>query len=249
MAAGRARAVVILPGVMVDRHSARAGSAAVLPMLIGVVPFGLIAGAAPVSEGLGGGLAGVLSVAIFAGASQLAAIDVLASDGSVITTAVVVWTINLRLLLYSASIAPLMARHSLPRRLGLAYFLTDQAYAVTITRFSAPTDDGAETSYYLGAGLTLWSAWQVATWTGVVVGAAIPDDVPLEFAIPLVFLVLLIPTLTTRPAVAAAVVGGLSAVAAGHFGAGPLSVLIGAIVGTAVDYRVGDEAAASEASP
>ena len=88
------------------REDFRAGARAVAPMLVGIVPFGLVAGATPVTHGLGGAVAVGFSVIVFAGASQLAAIDVLGSGGSALVAALAAWTINLRLLLYSASIAP-----------------------------------------------------------------------------------------------------------------------------------------------
>ena len=118
----------------------RAGARAVAPMLVGVVPFGLVAGASPAEEGLGAGAAIGFSTIVFAGASQLAAIDVLGDGGSALVAAVAAWTINLRMLLYSASLAPHLAAESLRTRLGVAYLLTDQAYAVSITRWDG-TDD------------------------------------------------------------------------------------------------------------
>ena len=202
-------------------------------MLVGIIPFGLIAGATPVTNGLGGAAAIGLSTIVFAGASQLAAVDVLAHGGSVLVAVLAACTINLRMLLYSASIAPYLADEPVPRRLGAAYLLTDQAYAVSITRWSEDTDRERRLPYFLGAGLLLWSAWQVSTVVGVLVGSAVPADVPLDFAVPLVFLVLLVPTLTSRPALVAAAVGGAAAVAAAEAGAGPLYIIVGALSGIA----------------
>jgi len=202
-------------------------------MLVGIIPFGLIAGATPVTNGLGGAAAIGLSSIVFAGASQLAAVDVLAHGGSVLVAVLAACTINLRMLLYSASIAPYLADEPVPRRLGAAYLLTDQAYAVSITRWSTDTDRERRLPYFLGAGLLLWSAWQVSTVVGVLVGSAVPADVPLDFAVPLVFLVLLVPTLTSRPALVAAAVGGAAAVVAAEAGAGPLYIIVGALSGIA----------------
>ena len=202
-------------------------------MLVGIIPFGLIAGATPVTNGLGGAAAIGLSSIVFAGASQLAAADVLAHGGSVLVAVLAACTINLRMLLYSASIAPYLADEPVPRRLGAAYLLTDQAYAVSITRWSTDTDRERRLPYFLGAGLLLWSAWQVSTVVGVLVGSAVPADVPLDFAVPLVFLVLHVPTLTSRPALVAAAVGGAAAVAAAEAGAGPLYIIVGALSGIA----------------
>ncbi|HSL59671.1 MAG TPA: AzlC family ABC transporter permease [Acidimicrobiales bacterium] len=212
----------------------RAGAASVAPMLIAVVPFGLVAGATPVAEGLGTGAAVGLSTLVFAGASQLAVTDVLADGGSWWIAALTAWTINLRMLLYSASLAPYLAAEPMRRRVTSAYVLTDQAYAVSVARWATPGDDPVRRSgFYLGAGFLLWAVWQVCTLIGALAGGAVPDDVPVDFAIPLVFLVLLVPVLTTRPAIVAATVGGLGAVAAAELGAGPLSLIIGAAGGIA----------------
>jgi predicted branched-subunit amino acid permease len=211
----------------------RAGAAAVAPMLVGIIPFGLVAGATPVNDGLGGAAAIGLSTIVFAGASQLAALDALAHGGSVLVAVLAACTINLRMLLYSASISPYLADEPRPRRLATAYLLTDQAYAVSITRWSSGNGGEGRVPFFLGAGLLLWIVWQASTIVGVLVGAAVPADVPLDFAVPLVFLVLLVPTLTSRPAVVAAAVGGGAAVAAAEAGAGPLYVIVGALSGIA----------------
>ena len=214
-------------------RDARAGAGMVAPMLVGVVPFGLVAGATPASHGLGTGAAIGFSTILFAGASQLAAMDVLIGGGSAAVAIAAAWTINLRMLLYSASLAPHTADWPRRHRLFAAYLLTDQAYAVSITRWSAAEPDPEEhrVAYYLGAALLLWVVWQLSTIVGALAGNAVPEDLPIDFAIPLVFLVLLIPTITTRPAAAAAIAGGGAAVAAGELGAGSLSILVGAVVG------------------
>jgi len=218
----------------VKREEFRAGVIAVTPLLVGVIPFGLVAGAAPVDAGLGGGIAVGLSTVVFAGASQLAMVDVLGGGGSVAVAVLTAWTINLRLMLYSASLSPFLARESHTRRAGIAYVLTDQAYAVSITRW-AGGGHGAEPErrvpFYLGAALALWVNWQVCTVVGVLLGAAIPDALPIEFAVPLVFLVLLVPTLTSSPAVMAALFGGAAAVLCAQYGDAHLATVAGAAAG------------------
>src|SRR6185436_8600595 len=100
-------------------------------------------------------------------------------------------TINLRLMLYSASLAPHLAEVPLRRRLLIGYLLTDQAYAVSITRWTKEADIEAaggppapgldrKLPYYFGAGLTLWGTWQVCTIAGIFAGSALPDSLPLD---------------------------------------------------------------------
>ncbi len=216
----------------------RAGARAVAPMLIGVVPFGLVAGATPADGGLGTGAALGFSTIVFAGASQLAAIDVLADGGSVLVAVLAAWTINLRMLLYSASLAPFLAGEKLWRRLLGAYLLVDQVYAVAITRWpddaaAQAREPGRRVWFMVGAGGLLWSSWQASTLVGALVGPAVPESLPLDFAVPLVFLVLLVPAVNSRPAAVAAVCGGLGAVLSAEAGAGHLSIIVGAVMGIA----------------
>lgn len=226
----------------------RAGAAAAAPMLLGVVPFGLVAGATPVSHGFGGWSAVGLSSVVFAGASQLAIVDVLSHGGSAAVAILAAWTINLRMVLYSASLAPYLGREPTRRRLGAAYLLVDQVYALSISRWAGDDRTEDRLSYYLGAGALLWAAWMTSTVAGAVLGGAVPDSVPLDFALPLVFLVLLVPVLVDRPAVVAAVAGGVAAVLAAQAGAGPLSTIVGAAAGIAAGAAA-DARRAARAAP
>jgi predicted branched-subunit amino acid permease len=193
-----------------------------------------VAGATSVSDGHGVAAAVGMSTIVFAGASQLAAFQALADGGSAIVAAIAAWTINLRMLLYSASLAPHLAHERTSRRLLAAYILTDQAYAVSILRWEASdTDPRSRLSYYFGAGGVMWLSWQLSTLAGALGGSVIPSDIPLDFAVPLVFLVLLVPTITSKPAAVAAAAGGAAAVLSGEAGAGALSILAGAVVGIA----------------
>jgi branched chain amino acid efflux pump len=226
------------------RAELAAGTRSIAPMLIGIIPFGLVAGATPVALGLGGGVSIGLSTIVFAGASQLAAADALGDGASAAVAVIAACTINLRLMLYSASLAPHLAEVPLRRRLFVGYLLTDQAYAVSIVRWTKEADDEAaggppapgldhKLPFYFGAALTLWGTWQVCTIVGIFIGSALPDSLPLDFAVPLVFLVLLVPAITSRPSAVAAMVGGGAALLADQAGANHLSVLFGALAGIA----------------
>lgn len=208
-----------------------------IPMLAGVIPFGLVAGAAPVAAGYDLFAAVGMSTIVFAGASQLAMTDVLAGGGSALVAAMAAWTINLRLLLYSASMAPHLAHEPLRKRLVASYLTVDQNYALSMAHWANPSRR-ADASYLIGGGLLLGTSWIAATALGAVVGNALPDELPLDFAVPLIFLVLLIPVMTDRPAIAAALVGGAVAVGSAEAGAGPWAVMLGAIAGIAAGTAV-----------
>ena len=174
-----------------------------------------MAGFSAVDAGLSVLQASGLSLLVFAGASQLAAIDLIRQDTAVVVIVLTVIVINTRFLMYSASLAPHFAGAGAGQRLGLAYLLTDQAYAVSVSHYetSRPARSN-RIAYYLGAALGLWVTWQTCTIVGALAGAGIPDDWSLDFAIPLVFLALLVPAVSDRSRRVAAAVAGIAAVAA-----------------------------------
>lgn len=224
------------------REIMREGVAVAAPIAVGVVPFGLVAGAAPVDAGQSVGEAIGFSVFVFAGASQLAAIDILAGGGAVAVAALSALMINLRMLMYSASLAPHFAESRVRERVGVAYVLTDQAYALSLARFSGdrPFESPVQRlQYYFGVALTFWVTWQTSTIIGALGGGSIPDSIPLDFAIPLAFMALLVPAVTDRPTVVAAAVGGIGTVVAAEVGVGDLSLVLGASLGIVAGTMVG----------
>jgi predicted branched-subunit amino acid permease len=225
------------------RASFQAGAVAVSPVLLGIVPFGLVAGVAAVEAGLGLAEAVGFSVVVFAGASQLAALELLGTGAPAWVAIMTAAVINLRMAMYSASIGSYMTDQPTGRRWVASYLLTDQAYALSLARYQQ--EGGTKPAvdrfwFYLGTALVLWAVWQITTVLGVVVGGAVPEAVPLGFAVPLTFLCLLVPTVTDRPTLAAALVGGGVALAAAPLPANlgmPLGAGTGVLVGYALARR------------
>ncbi|MCX6038609.1 MAG: AzlC family ABC transporter permease [Chloroflexi bacterium] len=179
------------------------------PILLGVAPFGLIFGALAVNAHIAVPAAQVMSSIIFAGSSQFIAAQMMGTGASGLVIILVVFVVNLRHALYSASVAP-HVRHLAPGwKFLLAYLLTDEAYAVTITHYNQEGDPANKHWYFLGAGLTLWTVWQVSTATGIFIGAQLPQDWPLGFVLPLTFIALVVPALKDKASVAAAVTAAL----------------------------------------
>ena len=208
------------------------GARAVSPLLLAVVPFGLVLGVTAAATAVGGLLGIATSSIIFAGAAQLVTIQLFDAGTSLFVVILTALVVNVRHLMYSAALAPHFSEFPRRSRWLLPYLLTDQAFAVSMTRYETADDPLYKRWYFAGAGLTLWVSWQIATVAGVVLGAQIPDSLGLSFAIPLVFLALLIPVVQTRPGLLAAVVGGLVAVAAFDAPYG-LGLVIGALAGIA----------------
>ncbi|MEM8902537.1 MAG: AzlC family ABC transporter permease [Actinomycetota bacterium] len=213
-----------------DRAAFRSGVGSVVPLLPAMAPFGMVSGAAVAEVELGLAEALGLSAVLFAGASQLAVLDVLDSGGGVLVAIAAAWVINLRFLLYSTSLAGEVDGLGRGRRFGMGYVLTDQAYAVAISGIGERPRD--ETYWrYVGAAWTIWLTWQLSTVVGVLVGDRVPDDIPLDFAVPLLFIALVIPVIVDRPSVVAAVVAAVVSVTAAELGAGDAALLVGALTG------------------
>ncbi|MDB2241832.1 AzlC family ABC transporter permease [Halorubrum ezzemoulense] len=208
-----------------------AGVRDVSPLMLGVAPFALVAGIAAVDAGLGLAEAVGMSVIVFAGASQLATLELLGENAPLAVVVGTAAVINLRMLMYSASIAPHFADYGRRLRAGLAYLLTDQAYALSVAEFDE-NPDRSRWRYYLGAAASLWIVWQIGTVVGVVLGAGVPDAWGLTFAVPLVFLALLVPAMKDRPTTVAGVAGGAVAVVAAGLPLN-LGLLVGALCGVA----------------
>lgn len=205
-----------------------------MPLLLGVIPFGFITGATAVDAGIPPLQAILMSSLVFAGAAQLAAIelyDQAAPVGIIVLTAVIV---NLRHLMYSASIAPYFNRFSSGWRWVCAYGLTDQTYAVSLTEFQSNSHSPQSSRvFYLGAAVTIWVAYQLSTTAGVVIGARIPSELSLSFAVPLTFIALLFTVIEDRTTTIAALVAGSIGVLSGWLPY-ELGLLSGALVGVAV---------------
>ena len=213
-----------------------AGLRAISPILLGIFPFATISGVAAGEAGLSLAQAFAMSVGIFAGASQLASVQLIRDHANGLVIVLTAIVINLRMAMYSASIADHFRRYSLPVRAFLSYFLTDQAYAVSITHFQR--DEAGKGWYYFGAAIAPWTVWQLGTAMGLLLGASVPPSWSLDFAIPLTFIALVMPNIRNRASASAAMAAVLLAVAA-HGLPYNLGLLTAAIGGIGVGMRTG----------
>ena len=217
------------------RRALRAGFVAILPIVVGVVPFGLIYGVTAADAGVSAPLGIGMSSIIFAGAAQLATVQLLDGGAAALVIIATGLVINSRHLMYSASLEPHFRHMSIGRRAFQSYLLTDQAYAVSIAHFSKKDEPRTKTWYFLAAGLTLWVVWHVTTVIGFALGTEVPESWSLDFAIPLVFLALLIPAIEDRFTLAAAASAGLLSVALVDVPLN-LGLLVSALAGIVVGF-------------
>jgi len=212
------------------------------PLQLGVIPFGMLYGIGALAAGMPVWLAQLTSMLVFAGAAQLVIVQMLGAAAGALPIGLTAVLLNLRHMLYSASVAE-HVRH-LPRRwrVLLAYLLTDEAYAVAILRYARPAGPGPDLRhwYFLGCGLTLWGCWQLSTALGIAFGARIPPEWDIDFAVPLTFIALLTLLVKERAGQAAALVAALAvlALAALPYRLGlVLAIVLGLLAGAAVARR------------
>lgn len=216
------------------------GLRALLPLTPGVIPFGLVTGVMAVELGLSPATAMGMTLLFYSGSAQMVALQLLHNGVLPVAIVATALIINLRFIMYSASLAPHF--HGLHRRWTwpLCYLLSDQAYALCTLKFDSGELGRYAHHYYAGTALGMWLAWQLSVLAGVYLGASIPESWSLSFAIPLSFLALLVPGIRDRATLGAAVVGGVIAVLAVDmpYNLGLVSAAVGGIVaGLVIETR------------
>ena len=192
----------------------------------------MIFGALAVNARISTAAAQAMSSILFAGSAQFISAQLIGSGASAVVILLVVFVVNLRHALYSASVAPYLKGLQPAWKALLAYLLTDEAYAVAITHYAEEGGPDNRHWYFLGAGLTLWTSWQISTAFGIFIGAAIPPEWPLSFVLPLTFIALVVPALKDRAELAAALSAGLVGLLASGLPY-KLGLILAAVVGIA----------------
>ncbi|WP_424976406.1 AzlC family ABC transporter permease [Dinoroseobacter sp. S124A] len=177
-----------------------------LPFLLVVIPFGLLFGVVGTEAGLNIAEVMGFSLLVIAGAAQFTAVQLMTENAPVLVILASALAVNLRMAMYSASIAPYLGPLPLWQRALCAYFLVDQTYAVSIARFQARPEMSlrARFAFHLGTATPICLLWYPSTYLGAVLGTRIPPDYALDFALPITFLALIAPALTSLAHVAAA---------------------------------------------
>lgn len=189
-----------------------AGVRDIAVVLPGPFSVALVASVAATTAGLTAVQAYVMVGLTFAGASQLAALELMASEAAVVVVVATALIINARFAIFSASLAPHFSHFSARWRWLLGLVLSTPAAVLALARFGADESVDAR-SYYLGAAVTMWLVWQLGALLGIALGTRVPDIPGLDFVVPLVFIGLLFSTINGRATAVAAAVGGVVAVA------------------------------------
>ena len=164
----------------------------VLPLLIPVFPFGLIIGVIGIELGFSPLMVYATSLIVFSGSAQIVLFQLISAGASPIVTLTSVAVTNSRHFLYGAVLSEYLEDLSKPWKAFLSYFLVDQSFALSHRFFQENSSLKNKHYYLLGSGFTLWLVWQVSSLVGIFLGAVVPEELGLSFAIPLTFLSLII---------------------------------------------------------
>ena len=163
-----------------------------IPLMIPVVPFGIIFGVLAIDLGLSPFSAIAMSIIIFGGASQIIFLQLFSAGASSLVILSSVGAVNSRHLLYGTVLSEHLSDLNLTKKIIVSYFLVDQAFAVSNDHFKKNKKDKDKYFHLIGGGLNCWIVWQITTIIGIYLGSIIPEKLGLTFAIPLTFLALLV---------------------------------------------------------
>lgn len=216
-----------------------AGVKSMLPLLVGVAPFGMIFGALALTNGLSVPATLAMSAFVYAGSAQFIAANLVGTGASAWLIIGTTFVVNLRHLLYSVTMAPHLTH--LPHRWQamLAFWLTDESFVMVNQRYQQADAMGYKHWFFLGSAVIMYTTWQVSTWLGVFAGQRIADPLSwgLDFALPATFIGMLIPLIKDRATLASVMVAGLVAVLGRNF-EHQLGLVVAAILGIVIGVIV-----------
>jgi len=197
------------------RATFRAGQRAILQSLPGAGAWGLVSGVAMVKGGLAVPWAIFMSLTVYAGSAQLAALPLIAGGMPLWVIVATGLITNLRFVIYSAALRPYFAQESTGKRAALGFFMTD----FTFTLFMRTAQEGRlpeqhRDAWFAGVCTNNWITWQISAITGIVAASYVPTEWGLEFTGTLALIALVGPALTARPALVGAVVAAVIALLA-----------------------------------
>ena len=222
-----------------DRRAFFAGAKEIIALGFPGIPFGMVIGVVIAESGIGDLAGWVGSWAILAGAANLALLELMAEQASAAVVLLTVAFINSRHAMYSAALRPKFAGFPRWFRWVGPYFLIDQVFALAA---SQPDDmpDRERMWNYFGSAVTLWTMWVASVTAGLFLGDVIDPDWHLTFAVPLLFTGLMLLSISNRPGIVAAVVGGGVALLTADFPQGSgviIAITAGVGAGTFAEIR------------
>ena len=202
----------------------------VSPLMIPVVPFGLIFGVLAIDVGFTPLETMGMSLIVFGGASQIVLLQLFSGGASSLVIISSVGAVNSRHLLYGAVVSEHLSDLKLIWKIIISYFLIDQAFAIS-NEYLKKNKERNRYFHLIGGGATCWIIWQSTTLLGIMLGAAIPEKLGLSFAVPLTFLALLVNDFRKLINVVVIITSGLTATFGYNFIPFKAYVIVAALTG------------------
>jgi predicted branched-subunit amino acid permease len=206
------------------------GISDVSPLMIPVVPFGLIFGVLSLEIGFTPLETMGMSLIVFGGASQIVLLQLFSGGASSLVIISSVGAVNSRHMLYGAVVSEHLSDLKMIWKIIISYFLIDQAFAVS-NEYLKKNKDKNNYFHLVGGGATCWIIWQSTTFLGIILGSAIPEELGLSFAVPLTFLALLVNDFRKLINVVVIIISGLVATIGYNFIPFKAYVILAALTG------------------
>ncbi len=209
-----------------------AGATSVTPFLFGTIPFGLVTGIATKAAGLSLEASIAMTLMVFAGTAQISALPLISAGAPVLVIVLTAFIVNLRFMIYSATVAPYFKHLPLRWKFLIGYFVTDTGFAMFMRKVADRPTMAHRHWYFLGGGMMIGLVWSVSALIGIVAGARVPASWQLEFAATVGIIAILAAVIRNRAELSAAIIGGSVALAAMHLPM-KLGLVMGAVAGIA----------------
>lgn len=212
-----------------------AGARDTFPLIVGAIPFGVIFGTLAATAGLSFAATMAMSIFVFAGSSQFICVSLVSAGTAWPIIVLTTFVVNLRHMLYGATMVPFYKNLSQPWKMLLAFGLTDETFAVAVNRYLEKDGAPNKEYYNLGSMIFMYSNWNLCTLVGLTAGKAFPEIAGwgLDFAMPATFIGIVIPYLVSKPMWASVVTAGVVSILAGGL-PHKLGLMVAAIAGVTV---------------
>lgn len=198
-----------------DLRQLRLGFLKTLPLSLGCIPFGLAYGVLAIQAGLTVAEAMLMSLVVFAGASQFMAVVMIQAGAGLPLVVASTLLVNLRHLVMGLSISPYLSETTPAWQRLVAFAMTDESYLTSVTHYRDQAEEQGNPHFMLGAGGSIYVAWGIASFIGALAGHSISDPLKwgLDFAMPATFLTMLLPQIVSRRLAAVVTVSAVVATA------------------------------------
>ncbi|MBN2821982.1 MAG: AzlC family ABC transporter permease [Coriobacteriia bacterium] len=217
-----------------DRHQFRLGVVKTLPMALGVLPFGLAYGVIAIQAGLTIAETMLMSLIVFAGASQFMAVVIIASGAGIPLVVASTFLVNLRHLVMGLSLSPYLSKVTSRWQRFVAFSMTDESYITTVTHYRETPEEQGSPYFMLASGGSIYVVWAAASLVGALAGHLISDPLKwgIDFAMPAAFLTMLLPQVVSRRVAAVVAVAAVVGTASYVLIPGKWYIILAVVTGT-----------------